>query len=58
MTYYDRIVNMSIEELAKILADFCRNAEDCRICPFYADCPVDDGGSFFNWLTKEMKHHD
>ena len=58
MTYYDRIHNMNIEELADLLADMCRAIHPCNMCPFDNDCPEDQKISFDEWLTKETKHHD
>lgn len=58
MTNYERIVNMSIDELAELLNDFCDNSLRCRECPLHDDCPADGGASFADWLIKEVKHHD
>lgn len=58
MTNYERIVNMSIDELAGILEHFCHDLEDCRSCPFCDDCPLLNKTSFADYLKKEVKHHD
>lgn len=55
MTNYERIVNMSIDELAGLLEPFCRNTEGCGNCPLFDDCPEDGSASFADWLTKEAK---
>lgn len=58
MTNYERIVSMTIDELAGILEHFCRDREDCHSCPFDGDCPLFNKTSFADWLKKEVKHHD
>ena len=58
MTNYERIVGMSIDELADFLENWCRGFESCPACPFCDDCPEDYKISFADWLKKEVKHHD
>lgn len=55
MTNYERIVNMSIDELADFLENWCRGFEFCLTCPLCDDCPEDGSASFADWLTKEAK---
>ena len=58
MTNYERIVNMTIDELADYLENRCRGFESCPTCPFCDDCPEDYKITFADWLKKEVKHHD
>jgi hypothetical protein len=55
MTNYERIVNMTIDELAAMLEHFCYRFDECSSCSFASDCPEDYKISFADWLTKEAK---
>ena len=58
MTNYERIVSMTIDELAGFLEHFCHCLDECSSCPFDSDCPEDYKITFADWLKKEVKHHD
>ena len=49
MTNYERIKNMSKEELALYI---CESHMDCETCRFHWDCES-DGEGIENWLDSE-----
>ena len=56
MTNYERIKNMMVEEMSKMFSEMCRHREDCPHCPFYDDCPEDEGVSAWkDWLISEVR---
>lgn len=60
MTNYERIKNMSVEELAKFINDVatcCFQTANCENCPIY--CIRDEvycsSSTIANWLNSEVK---
>ena len=56
MSRYEKIKQMSLEEIAEILCNICRNAETCRRCPFEDDCPKSEAiDAWKEWLNEQGK---
>ena len=54
MTNYEKIKNMSVEEMAETCLKICESAETCSNCPFTKDCPANESGqTFTKWLESE-----
>ena len=55
-TNAEQIRAMSDEELAKLFSRFCHNAEGCKYCPMWDDCPEADGlRAWESWLKQPAK---
>lgn len=54
MTNYEKIRNMSIEEMAKFLYNLTGGNERCQLCAFKTpDCGAYCGKGFLEYLRKE-----
>lgn len=54
-TNYDRIRNMSVEEMAKFIYGFCKRMPNCWSCPLTRICPeCEDIADFKQWLESEV----
>lgn len=42
MTNYEYIRDMSVDEMAKLLSEICKNSSDCEHCPFWDNCPEEE----------------
>ena len=56
LTRYDRILNMSVDEIAGVIQRFCRSMESCYQCPLEENCAESDNiGDIKCWLEQPME---
>lgn len=62
MTNYERIKNMTVEEMADLFLGLCEKDDSlssCEKCPLCNDCGIDYGGSpnhrWEAWLKSEVE---
>jgi hypothetical protein len=54
MTRFEKIKQMSVDELAEVLCLMCRQTETCDGCKFYYDCPESECVDAWKmWLNEE-----
>ena len=56
MNRYEKIRNMNIEEVARVIQLFCRSMESCYQCPLEEDCAESESISDIKqWLESEVE---
>ena len=56
MSRYEKIINMTIDEMANALAVVCKQSDSCYDCIFEASCPSSEAVcDWKKWLESEDK---
>jgi hypothetical protein len=54
MSRYEKIINMSIDDMANMLAAMCKQSDSCYDCLFEPNCPESEAVSDWKeWLESE-----
>lgn len=56
MSRYEKIINMSIDDMANLLAVMCKQSDTCYGCLFEPNCPESEAVcDWKKWLESEGK---
>lgn len=55
MTRYEKLTQMPVEDMARLLTNICAGMDGCGYCPFTWDCPSATGRQeWMEWLEGEV----